>query len=192
MVNKLSIVIMAHPKRKDLIPYLKEKLGDVSVVWDEKNDLWDTCRRAWLAQDFKCKYAVVIQDDALITSDFRKKAEKIIKGDQIYSFYLSRLIGNRVRLAIQKGSHSILSEMIFNEVAICMPTKYIKEMVKFCDDHQATNDQFINKWARQKGKQICYPIPSLTSHRDELESIYRANNNLVQPDRERKAIEFYE
>lgn len=196
MSNKLKVVIMAHKKRKHLIPYLHEKLGKVPVIWDRKNNLWDTCRRAWLAYDPKYEYHCVIQDDALVTDNFYKKAEKFLTGDRVISFYLSRLISNRVKTAIDRGEDCVESSMIFNEVAICMPTKYIEEMVKYCDDHGAKNDQLIGQWARNRGchkaRQIYYPIPSLTSHRDEEPSIYKAVNNLPAPTRERKAIEFYE
>ena len=189
---RLSIVIMAHPRRKEFIPYLKSKLGNVKVVWDKKNNIWDTCSRAWKAQDLKCAYGVVIQDDALVTNNFLNKAEKFLEGDKIISFYLSRLISYRVKQAIKDKKNFAEGDIIYNEVAICIPTKWIKEMLQYAEDHNATTDQIISQWARDTRRKIYYPIPSLTSHRDELPSIYRANYNLAQPDRERKAIEFYE
>lgn len=189
MRNKLSIVIMAHPSRAKYIPYLKEMLGDVPVVFDEKNNIWDTCRRAWLAHDFDCEYGVVIQDDALITSNFREKAEKLLTEDFIYSFYTGYMLENRVKVAEAHGKDHIISGMIFNEIALCMKTVRIKSMVKFCDERKADTDQEIVKWARQKNLKILYPIPSLVDHRDE-ESIYRSNYGKPQVDRERKAIRF--
>lgn len=183
---------MAHPKRKHLIPYLKEKLGDVPVVWDEKNNLWDTCKRAWQTIDKNCEFGLVIQDDALVTSNFREKAEACLKSDRVYSFYLSRLLSNRVRLAKKREYKTIRSSMIFNEVAICMKTCHIDEMIAFCDEREATTDQLIGIWARQRGKKIYYPIPSLTSHRDDEPSIYKEVYKKPPAVRERVAIEFYE
>lgn len=192
MKNKLSVSIMAHKKRKHFVLYLKEKLGDVPVIWDRKNNLWDTCRRAWLAYDKDAEFHCVIQDDALVTNDFYFKAKDCLLEECVMSFYLSRLVSNKVELAIKKGDSFVESTMIFNEVAICIPTKYIKEMVKYCDDRDAQNDQFITKWAKEKRLRILYPIPSLVSHRSEEPSIYREVSNKPQPTTERKAIHFYE
>ena len=191
MENKLSVSIMAHKKRSDMIPYLHEKLGKVRVVWDRKNNLWDTCRRAWLAYDKTAEFHCVIQDDALVTDDFYKKAEKFLTEDRILSFYLSSFLETKVKNAIAKNENIVNATMIFNEVAICMPTKYIKEMVAYCDEREAQNDQLISRWAGERAKAIYYPIPSLVSHRD-TESIYRSNCNRPFPIRERKAIQFYE
>ncbi len=192
MKNKLSIVIMAHPDRAHLIPYLKEKLGDVPVIFDEKNNLWDTCRRAWLAHDMSCEYALVIQDDALVTNNFREKAEALLKDDCVYSFYLSSFLKNRVYMAMKRGINFVESSTIFNEVALCMKTKHIDAMVEWSDVREAQNDHEIGRWAKNRAKRICYPIPSLVSHRDNIESIYRKVTDQSQPTKERKALEFYE
>lgn len=192
-MKKLAIVIMAHKERAEFIPYLKEKLGDVPVVWDNKNDLWDTCRRAWcVARALGYEYSLVIQDDALITWNFREKAESLLSEDRIFSFYLSRLLEQRVLMAEEHKQNMVVSEMIFNEVAICMPTKYVSEMVAYCDEHEATTDQEIGRWARRAGKKIYYPIPSLVSHRAQAESIYRRNYNKPPAARQREAIRFYD
>lgn len=192
MDNKLNIVIMAHKIRENLIPYLQEKVGHVTIVWDEKNNVWDTCKRAWQAIDRKYEYGLVIQDDALVIDGFRLKAEVVLKEDNVYSLYLSKLLENKVNLAKVKKIDFVTSTMILNEVAICMPTKYIDEMINYCDKRNAQNDQQIGKWAKEKFGKIIYPIPSLVSHRDNIESIYYKNKGLPQPTRERKAIEFNE
>lgn len=189
-MKKLSVVIMAHPKRAHLIPYLKEKLGDVPVVFDRKNNVWDTCRRAWLAHDFDAEYGVVIQDDALITSDFYAKAEKILTGDFIYSFYAGNMLQNRIRMAEERGKDHVISGMIFNEIALCMKMSRVRNMVKFCDAKKTDTDHEIVKWARAKNLNIFYTIPSLVDHRDE-ESIYRDNYGKVFASKEpRKAVRY--
>lgn len=192
MENKLNIVIMAHPSREKIIPELQARLFNDTIVWDEKNDIWDTCKRAWLAVDRRYKYGLVIQDDALVVDNFNIRAEIVLKEDCVYSLYLSSLLRNNVNIAKIKKLDFVTSTMILNEVAICIPTKYIDEMIKYCDDHGATNDQYIGKWAKQKFGKVIYPIPSLVSHRDNIESIYYKNTGREQPTKERKAIEFYE
>ena len=66
----LSVAVMAHPKRADLIPALCDSIdADVPVVWDERNDRWDTGRRALLAFDPAATHHLVVQDDALVCRD---------------------------------------------------------------------------------------------------------------------------
>lgn len=195
MKQKLSIVIMAHPKRKAFIPYLVERLGkDTKVVYDRKNNVWDTCRRAWLAQDRTCEYGVVIQDDAIVCNNFRKRAGKILssqQGDFIFSFFAGQMMGARINRALKQGKNFVTSGMIFNEVALCMKTEYIDAMVKWCDERNAQTDQEIGRWARMKRLSIFYPIPSLIDHRVG-ESIYRKVYNKPMPDKQRTAFLYEE
>lgn len=182
---------MAHPRRAKYIPYLKEKLGDVPVIFDQKNNVWDTCRRAWLAQDMSCEYGVVIQDDALVTRNFKKKAEKYLTGNYVYSFYMSKMLRGRAIIARNTGKNVIMSGVIFGEVALCMRTALIPDMIRFCDEAGAQTDQEITHWAKQRNIKICHTIPSLIDHRDE-DSIYREINNLPPMAQARRAPSFHE
>lgn len=180
---------MAHPSRADFIPYLRRKLGDVPVLFDRKNNVWDTCRRAWLAHDRKCEYAVVIQDDAIICDGFKSKAKKLLTADMVYSFFAGSMLSNRIATAHKKGIAHVDSDMIFNEIALCMPTKYIDEMVKYCDDRNSDTDHNIGNWARAKRIKIRYVIPSLIDHRDD-ESLFRKIYNKKYMNVQRKAVMF--
>lgn len=187
--DKVSIVIMAHPSRAEFIPYLKERLGNVEVIFDEKNNVWDTCRRAWLAVDQSCEYGIIIQDDAIVCNNFRERAEEILTDEYIYSFYAGALMSNHILRADRDGKNYVISDTIFNEIALCMKTKHIDEMVKFCDDREAQTDQEIMKWAQSKGIKIFYTLPSLIDHRD-TESIYKKNYNKPFTTKVRKAFRF--
>lgn len=196
-MKNLSIVIMAHPERADFIPYLQERLGgDVPVVWDEKNNIWDTCRRAWLAQDLTADYALVIQDDAIICDDFRERALDAIDRiaalkypDPVISFYAGWMLENRVRVAQRTGKDYVVSPMIMNEVALCLKTRHIDEMVKFCDDRNADTDQLITRLAQQRQMKTVYTVPSLVDHRDSP-SIYKRVYGRKAADRPRKAVAY--
>jgi hypothetical protein len=97
------------------------------------------------------------------------------------------MVGSRIDRALRKGEDFFESGMIFNEVALCMKTEHIKDMVRFCDEKQTETDHEIANWARMKRLKIRYPIPSLIDHRDDVESIYRSNYNLPKADKPRKA-----
>lgn len=187
---KLSIIIMAHPKRKQYVPYLLSKLGpDAKVVFDEKNNLWDTCRRSWLATDRDSDYTLIIQDDALVCNNFIEKAKEFLKEDFVYSFYAGDLLANRIEKAKAENKQLVFSDMIVNEIALCMKTKHVENMVKYCDERNAQNDHLISTWAFINRKRIAYTVPSLIDHRDE-KSIYRENYKINLTKKQRKAY-FY-
>lgn len=185
---------MAHPDRAALIPALQQAIGgDVPVVFDEKQNVWDTCRRAWLAHDRAADYSLVIQDDAIVCKDFRKKAIAVLEAqskEYMTAFYAGGMAKPRVRHALMRGDDHFVSAMIFNEVALCIPTKHIEEMVKFCDDRDAVNDHLIQKWLQLRRIKVWYPVPSLVDHRTDTVSIYRSNLEREDADVPRSAIAF--
>ena len=75
-------------------------------------------------------------------------------------------------------------------LAIVIPTKYIEEMIRFCD--KMTEARYINRddermkvFFKQKGVQICYPLPCLVEHRQNENSLIGFGEN-----KGRKAIKF--
>lgn len=188
MKKKLSIVIMAHPERKEWAEELSRKLK-APIVYDRKNNVWDTCRRSWLAVDKNAEYGLVLQDDSIIADNFIEKAESLLIEDYVYSFFAGRLLSSRINRAITKKENFVITQMIFNEVALCMKTTHIKDMVKFCDDLGAKTDQYIARWAKLRKIEINYPLPSIVDHRDG-ESIYYRNYKLPAFNRPRKAFMF--
>lgn len=191
---KLGIVIMAHRKREAWALDLAEEL-EAPVVFDQVNNVWDTCRRAWLSQaDEPTEYTLVLQDDAIVVPDFRRRAEAFIEkhesaGDFIFSFYAGSQLGSRIDAARKSGEDYVQAGFIFNEIALCMKTSHIRSMVKFCDDREAKNDQQITRWATIARLKVLYSIPSIVNHRAGV-SIYRANEGRPNPEEERKAY-FY-
>lgn len=165
---------MMHPDREKFKPYLLDKLGDVPVVMDTKNSIWDTCQRAWAEFDPTADYHVVIQDDALVCDDFKEKAEAFldtVEPDQPVSFYLGYR-GNLIRKideSIERGYLEI-SRLHFG-VAICLPTSMIKEMLEFGKNTKLPehlDDTRIKAYLANKKKTVIYPVPSLIDHRCEI------------------------
>jgi hypothetical protein len=46
----LSVVFMAHPSREAQVAEIQSRLDrpDIPIVWDERNNRWDTGRRSML------------------------------------------------------------------------------------------------------------------------------------------------
>lgn len=193
----MQIVIMAHPRRRAWALDLAEKL-DAQVVFDRKNNVWDTCRRSWLAEarqnPAEDDYVLVLQDDAIVADNFRARAEAFISkheadGDFIFSFYAGSQLGNRIEAARRSGRDYVQAGFIFNEIALCMKNKHILSMVHYCDERDAQNDQQITRWAAAKHLKVRYSIPSIVNHRAGV-SIFRENEGRPNVAEERKAY-FY-
>lgn len=72
---KISYSIMAHPKRKEWAEELSKELK-CPIYYDTDNTIWNTCKGAWkLATD--SDYHFVIQDDAILCNNFKKKSTRI-------------------------------------------------------------------------------------------------------------------
>ena len=176
----ISYTIMAHPKREKWAEELGVQL-DAEVVYDRKNNIWDTCRRSWLANDFSKEYSAVIQDDAILCADFKQKARQMIAGadgDHVYSFYSAdyKPLVNQLQEAEKQGKDHTTTQFIYNEIALCMKSEHVEEMVHFCDEFEPMLDHQINNWALQMPLRIYHPVESLVEHRDE-ESLYRQNTD---------------
>lgn len=168
-MKTFSLSIMAHPSRKHLIPYLKEKLGDIPVSMDTDNNIWHTCREAWRLADLTKDYHFVIQDDAIIGKDFYKRLSDLIqKGEYVYNLYLGRpRTAGKVLECKAKGGDHLIFEHIYHEIALGIPTKYIKELIEYGDSINAEHDRHINSFIRSKGLKVYFPMPSLINHRAE-------------------------
>lgn len=175
MATNLSIAVMAHPKRADLVPDVLAHLGDVPVVWDRHDNRWDTGRRALLAYDPQASHHLVVQDDAVLCRDFVAGAREAIShtpGDSPVCFYLGacRPRKNAVKLAVRQAhakrmSWTLMSGPLWGQ-AIATPTSAIDEMVAWCDDLDIDNyDTRQTHWWRMKERLCWYTVPSLVDHR---------------------------
>jgi len=182
---KLSVSIMAHPRRKEMVEELLKQLPATQVAWDTDNNVWHTCRASWELYDKTADYHVVIQDDALVCDDFITKAIEILKSlekPQVVCFY----VGDK---AFRHGSKSFTARKIYNEVAICFPIEHIEPMINFCDMMNSNTDRNIERYCKRKKLSVYYPLPSLVDHRD-TPSLYREIYQKPEPDKPRKAFHF--
>jgi hypothetical protein len=178
-MTRLSVKIMAHQKRADFIPHLVEQLGitDDDVIWDRRNDRWDTGRRAWEAVDQTAEWGCVIQDDALVAKDFIAGMEaglSRLSRDVVVSPYVGtrRPMAHRVEAAvntaIQQNASWIKMPSLNWGVAIILPTNIITEMLPWCDRQTYPNyDRRVGRFCIDVKRMptIC-TWPSLVDHRE--------------------------
>lgn len=172
----LSVAIMAHHKRDHLIPYLHERLGPVRVIWDQKNDRWDTGRRAMLAFDPNATHHIVVQDDAVLPLDFIQGVERAIQfiPTNPISFYTGKtrpnhiFVEHMVKKAQREGTSWIAMNGPWWGPAVAIPTKMIPEMIAYCDKnlvHIANYDRRMSRYFLRQNIECYYSVPSLVSHR---------------------------
>jgi hypothetical protein len=175
----LSVKIMAHKKRVEFIPHLVEQLGltGTDVIWDRKDNRWDTGRRAWQSIDQSADFGMVVQDDALACRDLIAGLELALDHlpePGIISPYIGtrRPAANKVEQAVreaQAGDVSWIKMPSLNwGVAIILPTRIINSMIRWCDKQQYPQyDRRIGRYAIDVERLNTWcPWPSLVDHRD--------------------------
>jgi hypothetical protein len=172
---KLSIAIMAHPKRAEYIPYLKSKLGDVPVSMDDGWGLIENCRRAWLLHDPTADYHVVIQDDCIVCDDFYARAVSYLEkanGLPVSFFYSQSKFFNKFKKErVETGA--IIKKAIYGGLAICLPVKLIKPMLEFYDKQKIPfDDHRIGLFCMANKLNIYNPFPCLIDHRQGHMSVF--------------------
>lgn len=187
-MSRLSISVMMHPDRQQFADYLKDNLGDVDFVYDRGKGIWDTCRRAWQKRDPQADFHLVLQDDAILCSNFRHRAEESLRDGFPHSFYF----GYRQKW-IQMGKRGLKRGEIIKGglnwgIAVCLPLELVDPMIEFADkssiaDH--LDDMKIREFLISRNLKVRYPMPSLVDHRSELPSFVTGKIEL-----ERKAFAF--
>lgn len=174
---KLSVAIMAHPKRARYMEYLQQRLdGRAKIVWDEKNDRWDTGRRSQLAFPRDATHHIVVQDDALLPrTGFLDAVEESLRyvPDNPISFYTgmvrpsATLVTAKVRAVKAANLTWFMMQGPWWGVTVCTPTKLIPDMIEWGDRHPqiANYDLRMSKYYDTKHIKCYYSIPSLVSHR---------------------------
>jgi hypothetical protein len=80
-----------------------------------------------------------------------------------------------------------MDRKLYNEVALCMKTELVEDMIQFCDERGARDDRKIEVWAKTRKLLFYYCLPSLVDHKP-VESIYRQSKDLK--DERRQAVWF--
>ena len=178
MTDTLSVAVMAHPRRYDLVDDLLDRLDrPVEVVWDKINDRHDTGIRAIEAHDPACTHHLVIQDDVMPCRDLIAGAEKAlghVPAGNPASFYLGRVqpFRRKVQEAVDLAGDSaswVTMQGVYWGPAIVVPTAVIEDLSRWFRSPAAarvTNyDRRVSKWFEARRLDCWYSWPSLVDHR---------------------------
>jgi hypothetical protein len=176
----VSLAIMAHPTRADLVDHLERELEEPEVVWDRGQGEWDTGRRALLAYDPEAEWHCVVQDDAIPAMRFLEALDLVTAHADGHplGLYLGkvrpvpRIMAKAVSAAENCGSPWVEWYGPRWGVAVAIPTRYIPALVAAADHYShphydarlARFFKMSNVWAR-------YPLPSLVDHDPTIPSL---------------------
>lgn len=171
---RVSVAVMAHPARERLVAELLPQLPAARVVWDERNDRWDTGRRSMLTNDPAADWHLVVQDDAVLCRDFLPGVQRMLAHvpKLPVSLYTGRTRPFRAAVedavARARVQHKLFLAMQgpLWGVAVAIPTGLIADMVADCDRRPIRNyDLRMAAHFAARGIPCWYTLPSLVDHR---------------------------
>lgn len=183
---KISVAIMAHPKRRvdaealygqlKLLPFVAPE-----VIYDQQNEEWHTGERALRYGVGKGDWHVVLQDDAVLTPDFYANIESAIAAvptKVLVSLYTgrSRPLAQRVQIAVDKAQDGewLNFHMLLWGVGIMLPSDHIEPMLDFINEERWVDtpyDTRVGIFYQSNMLPIYYTMPSLVDHNDDLGSL---------------------
>lgn len=191
---KISVAIMAHPKRTSEAAALMGELLDYPfvdrrLITDTENIEWETGKRALEAGIDQGDWHVVIQDDAILTPEFYNNLVNGLNtlGERsLVSLYTgtARPLAGRVKSAVDRapdGSWLEFQQLMWG-VGIAIPTDHIKPMLEFVEDIELQYDNKIGEFYCRNGVPVYYTVPSLVDHDDNLGSLIPGHGADVNPE----------
>ena len=181
----IHAIIMASPKRRDMAHALldildKQGFESASILWDQKQDEWDTGQRCLeYAAELKGDYSLIIQDDAVISQHLYKSLVSmlLVAPDGLISLYTGKIKPhpNAVLKAVEKaeeiGASFLTVPALLWGVGYILPTRDVKPLLGTLKNLAGLYDARIGRAYKRMGGKVYYSYPSLVDHDDKGDSI---------------------
>lgn len=183
----ISVAVMAHRSRENLVAELAQSIDSdvVEVAWDERNNEWDTARRALLlGTKYIARYHVVLQDDALVCRDLVAGLDRALTRldlpdavrpprNAAISLYFGTAkpytgrVARTARRADDEGASWVTLPQLHWGVGLVVPTERLADIIALGDrTHVLEYDRRLSTVFRKLGMPVWYTWPSLVDHRD--------------------------
>lgn len=178
----ISVAVMAHRSREHLVLDLVQSIdADVMVAWDERNNEWDTGRRAIGLYDPTARWHVVLQDDALLCRDLVAGLSAALATrldrpppNAMVGLYVGAVnpyagrVARMVARADAEGCGWLRLLQLHWGVGVVLPVPMIPDILSLGDrTHVLEYDRRLSTVARKLRMPIWYTWPSLVDHRAE-------------------------
>lgn len=174
----ISTAVVAHTIRKAHAFDLAIAL-DASVAYDMgEHGPGVNHRRAWeLANTSAADWVLVIEDDAVLCSEFRDRLADALATAPTpvaslylgtgYPLHLVDQAAEAMRHARAQQEPWLTLSTLNHAVAICIQQHLVADMLDHTADTDLPIDEAIGHWATTTGTLISYSVPSLVDHRDQ-------------------------
>jgi len=143
------------------------------VVDNDRDGIWPTARRAWMAASGT--HHMVVQDDVQLCEGFLELATAAIEArpDAAISFF--GFAGKAIRAARDAGLSWVGIEGHATGAAVCLPSAWVGEWLRWCRDHVAEDyrhdDTRLQVWLAATGRTMWFTVPCLAEHLGDKTSI---------------------
>jgi hypothetical protein len=173
---KLSLTIMAHPKRKEWAEQLSSELS-CDITWDRFNDRHDTGFRAIKAYDPEATHHLVVQDDVILCDNFLQIVEEACRypsaNAPIGLYYGSKGSKSSAHAKAAIAAENNNASWVVRKgpvwgPGIIYPVASILDLMKFFRNSKVDNyDRRVMRYYQSIGEDCWYTFPSLVEHRHE-------------------------
>lgn len=171
---------MAHPARAERAKKLAAEL-EIPIVWDQRNDVIDTCLRALMAYDATATHHLVLQDDAIVCRNLLAGLTRAceVAGEKRPVVPYLGSYGSGVDAVGRMGQRAALNGSPWVEasgprwgVAVAHPVALLPELTgRYPGLSGNTDDARISTIYRQMRTLCWFTVPSLVDHDDALPSL---------------------
>ena len=186
----ISYVVVGDSRRKILATRLADRLNaslalDIDGRWGPGvNHI-----RAWvLGNTEKCDWICVLEDDAILCTDFLRQAEKTLSNapSSVVSFYLgSNYPSSLAPRAAQMQKHAeenksdwLQLNTLNHAVGIAIQQARVDDMIEYVTKRSKLDiDAAMSEWAQVRQIPVSYPTASLVDHLDDEPVITRKNRS---------------
>lgn len=177
---KLSVVIMGHPKRMEMIEKHRKILDDdrvkLSIDYDSKGVWWNS-QRSWRMYDEEATHHLVMQDDVQPCENFIAGAEEAIdyNWNNIISFFN---VYKKADEAVERGDSWFTTAKVWGQ-AIVLPTHWIEPYLEWSEEYiregYKHDDVRLTVFGMVNNKRIWQTVPSLVEHKCPKDSLLGNN-----------------
>lgn len=171
---------MAHPARAERAEKLAAELG-IPIVWDQRNDVIDTCLRALQAYDRTATHHLVVQDDAIVCRDLLAgvaSACEVAGSRRPVVPYLGKHgsgvdeVGRMAQRANRNGLAWVEASGPRWGVAVAHPVALLPEVIeRYPGLSGNADDARVSAIYRQMRTLCWFTVPSLVDHDDDIPSL---------------------
>lgn len=179
-MTAVSYTVVGDSRRKILATRLADRL-EASLALDV-DGRWGpgvNHARAWvLGNTEKCDWICVIEDDAILCTDFIRLSEKALANapTPVVSFYLgSNYPTNLAPRAVEVQRHAednkqdwLQLNTLNHAVCVAIRESHVDDMLRYVTDRPKLDiDAAMSEWAQVRGIKVSYPTVSLVDHLDD-------------------------